>query len=143
MDRDYSRAHVVLAKGAKLPSGPTRGRDSLRVRRRLIDELRKGIENPTPGSEAIHDRTKQFHALSYVSRQLSDTSSLSVIFSASHADFQIPNTPDQVSEIEFARRVASFPVARSVGLDENQTEQSYYAIARYQQTLGDLWFQDR
>ncbi len=100
-----------------------------------------GIENPTPAAEAIHDRTRQFHALGYLSHALSDTSSLSLILSASHADFQIPNNPNQVSTIEFARRAANFPVAQSSRLDDNQTEQSYYAIATYRQTRGDLSFQ--
>ena len=100
-----------------------------------------GIENPTPEAEAIHDHTRQFHGLGYVSYQLSDTSRASVIFSASHADFQIPNNPGQVSQIEFARRAANFPVAQSSALDETQTEQSYYAIATYRQTRGDFSFQ--
>ncbi|HTB79634.1 MAG TPA: TonB-dependent receptor [Opitutaceae bacterium] len=100
-----------------------------------------GIENPTSDAQAIHDDTRQFKGFAYVSHKLSDTSSLSFIGSASHADFQIPNNPSQVPVLEFAKKVKAFPVANSASLNETQTEQSYYGIVAYRQTLDDLSFQ--
>jgi outer membrane receptor protein involved in Fe transport len=101
----------------------------------------QGIENPTPSAQAIHDDTDQYRGLAYLSRKLTDTSRLSFIFSAFHGDFQIPNNPGQVPVIEFAGKAANFPVADSARLDETQTEQSYYGIVAYQQTMGNLSFQ--
>lgn len=100
-----------------------------------------GIENPTSGAQAIHDDTRQYKGFGYVSHKLSDTSSLSFIVSASHADFQIPNNPSQVPILEFAKKVKNFPVANSAALNETQTEQSYYGIVAYKQTLDKFSFQ--
>ena len=97
-----------------------------------------GIENPTSSARAVHDNTDQYKAFGYVSERLSDSSSLSFIFSASDADFQIPNNPDQVSTLEFAD---SFPVADSSLLNETQNEQTYYGIVAYKQAVGDLSYQ--
>jgi outer membrane receptor for ferrienterochelin and colicin len=102
----------------------------------LHDDL--GIENPTSNERAIHDDTDQFKAFSYISQRLTDSSSLSLIVSASHAVFQIPNNPDQTPTLEFSE---AFPVANSSLLNEAQTEQSYYSIVSFKQTLGDLSFQ--
>ena len=102
----------------------------------LHDSL--GIENPTASARAIHDNTDQAKAFGYVSEKLSDSSRLSFIFSASDANFQIPNNPDQVSTLEFAN---NFPVADSSLLNETQREQTYYGIAAYQQALGDFSYQ--
>jgi outer membrane receptor protein involved in Fe transport len=97
-----------------------------------------GIENPTDSATAIHDDTDQEKAFGDISRKLTDTSSLRFIFSASDADFQIPDNPGQTPVLEFAE---PFPVANSSRLNETQNEQSYYGIAAYQQTTGDLEYQ--
>ncbi len=102
----------------------------------LHDSL--GIENPTSSARPIHDNTDQRKAFGYVSDRLTDLSNLSLIFSASDADFQIPNNPDQVSTLEFAN---NFPVADSSLLNETQNEQTYYGIVAYKQTVGDLSYQ--
>ena len=41
----------------------------------------------------IHDKTDQYKAFTYLSYVLDDTSRISVMGSASYADFQVPNTP--------------------------------------------------
>jgi outer membrane receptor protein involved in Fe transport len=97
-----------------------------------------GIENPTDSATAIHDDTEQEKAFGTISRKLTDASSLRFIFSASDAMFQIPDNPGQTPVLEFA---GPFPVANSSLLNDTQHELSYYGIAAYQQTTGDLEYQ--
>ena len=52
-----------------------------------------GIENPTSAATAIHDNTQQYKTFAYFSYILDDTSRVSVMLSASYANFEIPNTP--------------------------------------------------
>src|ERR1700704_4231883 len=52
-----------------------------------------GIENPTRSSNPIHDDTDQFKEFGYFSYILDDTSRLTLLLSATHSDFQIPNSP--------------------------------------------------
>jgi outer membrane receptor protein involved in Fe transport len=127
----YDTSHVGISSGRS--SGNT---DYYFNGSYLQDSL--GIENPTSSARAIHDNTDQYKAFGYVSQKLTDTSSLIFIFSGSHAKFQIPNNPDQTSVLEFGE---DFPVADSSLLNETQTEQSYYGVAAYKQTIGDLSFQ--
>ena len=54
-----------------------------------------GIENPTPGLNAIHDQTQQGKFFGYASTLLDELTRFSVISAASHSSFQIPNNPDQ------------------------------------------------
>ena len=61
----------------------------------LEDNL--GIENPTNGTSAIHDQTQQGKMFAYVSKIIDDTSRINVMLSASHSDFQIPNSPGGIS----------------------------------------------
>jgi outer membrane receptor protein involved in Fe transport len=100
-----------------------------------------GIENPTPSATALHDATDQYKAFADLTRQLTDTSRVSLILSGSHADFQIPDNPNQTSVVEFRGRERAFPVANSALLNETQDEQTYYAIAAYQQAGPDLGWQ--
>jgi outer membrane receptor protein involved in Fe transport len=102
----------------------------------LHDDL--GIENPTPSLFALHDATDQYKVFSLLSRQLTDRSRLSLILSGSHADFQIPDTPDQTPLVEFRGKERAFPVDDSSLLNETQDEQTYYAGATYQQTGDSL-----
>ncbi len=127
----YDTSHVGLASGRS--SGKT---DYYFNGSYLQDSL--GIENPTSSARAIHDNTEQYKAFAYISHKLTDTSSLSFIFSGSHAKFQIPNNPDQTSILEFGE---DFPITDSSLLNETQTEQSYYGVVAYKQTVGDLSFQ--
>ncbi len=98
-----------------------------------------GIENPTPASNAIHDRTNQYHAFSYLSYLLSDESQVSAMFGVSYGQYQIPNSPGQPAGTApdgvTPWLSGSFD---SSNLNENQTEQNYYAIAAYQKSAGDV-----
>ncbi len=130
----YDTIHSTLSYG-----GSTGKTDYYFSGSYLYDDV--GIENPTPDKQVIHDDTNQYHALAYLSHKLTDTGTLSFIFSGTHNDFQIPNNPDQVPVLEFARKVKNFPVADSADLNETQTEQSYYGVLEYQQTMEDFSFQ--
>jgi len=96
-----------------------------------------GIENPTRSSDPIHDDTDQYKLFSYLSYIFDDTSRLTLLISGNHSDFQIPNNPGQIPAFTDVGR-STFDSSK---LDENQTEQSSYAILTYQKKAGDLNFQ--
>ena len=98
-----------------------------------------GLENPTPSATAIHDNTDQFSGFGIITVNLPNEAKLSVIGSASYADYQIPNTPGQVSDFEFVNPGQFYK--NSVNLNENQNEQTYFGILTYQQTIGDFSLQ--
>jgi outer membrane receptor protein involved in Fe transport len=93
-----------------------------------------GIENPTASREALHDRTGQFKGFGYFSLLLDATSRLNLIVSGSAAHFQIPNHPGQPPA--FALHGAG--PADSATLDENQRENTTYAVAAWQKSAGGL-----
>src|ERR1700730_8840609 len=96
-----------------------------------------GIENPTRSSNPIHDDTDQerfFPSASYI---IDDPSRFSLLASANHNDFQIPNNPGQTPMFTVGTR-SNFNSAK---LDENQSETNSYEILTYQKTAGDLSFQ--
>ena len=96
-----------------------------------------GIENPTRSSDPIHDDTDQYKLFSYLSYIFDDTSRLVLLISGNHSDFQIPNNPGQTPAFTDMGR-STFDSAK---LDENQTEQSSYAILTYQKKVDDFNFQ--
>ncbi len=96
-----------------------------------------GLENPTPSATAIHDETDQFHAFSYVSYVLSDTSKVTGMVGASGGNFQIPDAPGQPAGT--APGGAPWPGAfDSSTLNETQDERNFYAIGAYQKSAGNL-----
>ena len=96
-----------------------------------------GIENPTRSSDPIHDDTDQHKLFGYFSYIPDDTSRVILLISGNHSDFQIPNNPGQ-TPVFSVNGISTFDSAK---LDENQTEQSSYAILTYQKKMGDLNFQ--
>lgn len=100
-----------------------------------------GIESPTSSATALHDRTNQCKAFTYLSYILDRTSRLSFIGSASYSNFQVPDTP--------ALTVGTSPNGNpwlpgsfnSADLNENQNEQNYYGVLAYQKSAGDLNYQ--
>jgi outer membrane receptor for ferrienterochelin and colicins len=107
-----------------------------------------GIENPTSAATAIHDNTQQYKTFAYFSYILDDSSRVSVMLSASYANFEIPNTPglppgtspDGSTPWNFpgSGLPASF---NSSALNEQQFEQNYYGVVTYQKTAGNLNYQ--
>src|SRR5438552_15149018 len=96
-----------------------------------------GIENPTRSSSPIHDDTDQEKLFGYFSYIFDDTSRLTLLISGNHSDFQIPNTPGLTPAFTVGTR-STFDSAK---LDENQSEDSTYAILTYQKHVGDFSFQ--
>src|SRR5438270_465630 len=96
-----------------------------------------GIENPTRSSDPIHDDTDQYKLSGYFSYVIDDTSRLVLLISGNHSDFQIPNNPGQTPAFTDMGR-STFDSSK---LDENQTEQSSYAILTYQKKVDDFNFQ--
>ncbi len=110
------------------------------------DQNSLGIENPTPSKNAIHDQTDQYKTFLYGSRILSDTSRVSLMGSASYADFQVPNTPGLQNDPANYSAPGGDPwqagtTYDSTALNENQNEQNYYGVATYQKSAGDLNYQ--
>jgi outer membrane receptor protein involved in Fe transport len=98
----------------------------------------RGLQPPTPGPVAIHDKTYQGDGFSYLSYFLSPLMRLSFIggFNVSH--FEIPNNPDQPPAFTL-QGVATYPSAE---LNENQLEQNYYGVLALQGAVaGHLDYQ--
>jgi hypothetical protein len=93
-----------------------------------------GIENPTSSSDPIHDATDQYKFFGYFSYIFDETSRLTLLLSGNHSDFQIPNNPGQTGAFTDMGR-STFDSSK---LDENQAEQSSYAIVTYQKKAGDF-----
>jgi hypothetical protein len=96
-----------------------------------------GIENPTRSSDPIHDDTDQYKLFGYLSYIFDPTSRLTLLISGNHSDFQIPNTP-RLTPVYTVGTRSTFDSAK---LDENQSEDSTYAILTYQKHVGDFSFQ--
>ena len=97
-----------------------------------------GIENPTPGLNAIHDETQQGKFFGYVSTLLDELTRLSVISAASYSAFQIPNNPGQApgGDFPFGAPITSYD---SSTLNENEYDSYYMTMASLQKhgTDGD------
>ncbi len=89
-----------------------------------------GIENTTASPHPIHDVTDQERAFGYFSNRLDDTSRISLILSASNADFQIPDNPALAAVFSSAGN----PPAKVTSVNENQNEQNYYSALSYLKT---------
>ena len=93
-----------------------------------------GIENPTPGLNAIHDQTQQGKFFGYASTLLDESTRFSLISAASYSAFQIPNNPNQVPLGDFGP--ANY---NSSTLNENEYDTYVVNIAALQKkgTDGD------
>jgi outer membrane receptor protein involved in Fe transport len=119
-----------------------------------------GIENPTPGLNAIHDQTDQGKFFGYASTLLDESTRLSFITAASYSAFQIPNSPNQpplgdfgpatydsstLNENEYDTYVANIATLQRHGTD-GDAQLSFFT--RYAEVhfvpdvFGDLVFND-
>jgi len=103
-----------------------------------FDQNDIGIENPTPSSMPIHDRTNQIRGFTYLSYILSDTSQLSAMAGTSYGNFQIPDSPGLPAGLAPNGTQWVPGSFNSATLDENQTEQNDYGILAYQKSTGNL-----
>jgi len=101
-----------------------------------------GIENTTSSPNAIHDTTDQFKDFVYASYLLSDTSRISIIGSASYADYQIPVNPNQQQQSLADGNPWLSPqppgTFSPTDLNDNQNEQNYYGVIAYQKSALDF-----
>jgi outer membrane receptor protein involved in Fe transport len=100
-----------------------------------------GIENPTDRLTAIHDQTQQGKMFAYVSKIIDDTSRLNIMLSASHSDFQIPNSPGGSVFLDSAGNPLPLPTIDSSTVNDRQIEQNFYGIAAYQKAEDRLNYQ--
>ncbi len=91
-----------------------------------------GIENPTPGLNAIHDETQQGKFFGYVSTLLDESTRLSVISAASYSAFQIPNNPGQTPLGDFGPATYD-----STTLNESEYDSYYMTMAALQRHTID------
>jgi outer membrane receptor protein involved in Fe transport len=94
-----------------------------------------GIENPTPGPNAVHDRTDQFKGFGYASYLLNPTTRLSVMFGSYDGFFQIPNHPRQAPNPEYLAGLGITGVDSGT-LNERQSETNRYGIVSLQSSIG-------
>jgi len=94
----------------------------------------QGIENPTSSWKAIHDNTEQTRGLVAASRQLDDTTRLSLIAGTALNRFQIPNSRGQEPQFT-ANGVSAFD---SAALRARQWERNWFGVAAVQKSLGDI-----
>jgi outer membrane receptor protein involved in Fe transport len=104
-----------------------------------------GIENPTPGLNAIHDQTEQGKFFGYASTLLDESTRMSFISAASYSAFQIPNNPGQTQGTDFPPPPPppAPPVTfSSTSLNENEYDTYFANIATLQKhgTDGDAQF---
>ncbi len=100
-----------------------------------------GLENPTPGTRAIHDQTDQYRGMAYLSHQFDGGGRLSFVFSGADNNYEIPNTPGQAPAFDFSGTTDPPTVVDSTSLNERQNEQTYYGFIAYQQSFDDWSFQ--
>lgn len=103
-----------------------------------------GIENPTPASSAIHDKTEQTKSFGNMSYYLDDSSRLGLMFGTYFGKFQVPNNPNQTPGFSLtgvSDMVAGTSSLPSAQLNENQNERNRFVILSYQKNLGDLNYQ--
>ncbi len=93
-----------------------------------------GIENPTPGLNAIHDKTQQGKFFGYASTLLDESTRFSVISAASYSAFQISNNPGQAPLGDFGPATYD-----STTLNENEYDTYLVTMAALQKhgTDGD------
>jgi outer membrane receptor protein involved in Fe transport len=101
---------------------------------RLSNE--RGIENPAPTYDAIHDATQQLHGFSYMSGIIDPDTRVSVLGGAFDGRFQIPNNPGQIPSLGLnVLGIASF---NSKALNEVQHESNQFGVLSLQKHIGDI-----
>ncbi|HMN72354.1 MAG TPA: TonB-dependent receptor [Rhodoblastus sp.] len=93
-----------------------------------------GIENTTPGHEALHDRARQGSYFIYASKALDADTRVTFMSGGGVNKYQIPNTPLQQPQFT----AFGLNVFDSTRVDENQVERNFFNVAALQKTVGDV-----
>lgn len=96
----------------------------------LKDDM--GLANPTSARTAIHNQTEQARAFGYLSYILDDEDRLSLFGGSNIGSFQIPNQPG----IAPSYAVNGSTNFDSASLDQNQRQQTHFAVLAYQHSSG-------
>lgn len=98
----------------------------------------RGIENPAPTFNALHDDTEQFHGFAILNAILDPDTRVSVFGGAFNGSFQIPNNPGQTPQLSLDVKGAT--TFNSNALNENQTENTQFGAVSLQKHLdaGDV-----
>lgn len=97
---------------------------------------RLGIESPDGSANPLHDRTTQYHGFGYFEDILNSSNRLSLIVGTSTGRFQIPNR--RGLQPSMGLTVNGQTGYDSAQLDENQEEQTHYAVVSWQHSAGAL-----
>ena len=96
----------------------------------------RGIENPAPTYNAIHDATQQIHGFSYMSGIIDPDTRVSVIGGAFDGRFQIPNNPGQIPSLGL--NVLGATTFNSNFLNEVQHESNQFGVLSLQKHIDDI-----
>lgn len=77
----------------------------------------------------------------YVSKIIDDTSRINVMLSASHSDFQIPNSPGGTRFSDSQGNTLPLPYINSADVNDRQIEQNFYGVVSYQKSEDKLNYQ--
>jgi opacity protein-like surface antigen len=97
---------------------------------------REGIENPLPSYGAIHDFTQQEKGFAYLSTFIDPYTRLSLISGTFTASFQIPNTTNAPISSAITPPVFGFSTFNSANLNENQDEDTQFAVLALQRSVN-------
>ncbi|HEY8031384.1 MAG TPA: TonB-dependent receptor [Methylocella sp.] len=96
----------------------------------------RGIENPAPAYNAIHDATQQIHGFSYMSGIIDPDTRVSVLGGAFDGRFQIPNNPGQTPSLGL--NVLGTTSFNSNVLNEVQHESNQFGVLSLQKHIDDI-----
>jgi outer membrane receptor protein involved in Fe transport len=94
----------------------------------------RGIENPAPTLDALHDRTRQFHGFASMNAIVDPDTRVSLFGGAFKGRFQIPNNPGQTPSLDLnVNGATNFESAR---LNQNQVEATQFGVLSLQKRIG-------
>jgi outer membrane receptor protein involved in Fe transport len=96
----------------------------------------RGIENPAPTYNAIHDATQQIHGFSYMSGIIDPDTRVSLLGGAFDGRFQIPNNPGQIPSLGL--NVIGITSFNSNVLNEVQHESNQFGVLSLQKHIDDI-----
>src|SRR6202047_1758741 len=96
----------------------------------------RGIENPAPTYNAIHDATQQLHGFSYMSGIIDPDTRVSMLGGAFDGRFQIPNNPGQIPSLGL--NVLGITSFSSNVLNEVQHESNQFGVLSLQKHIDAI-----